>query len=89
MLSEPWRVSLRALCRLTGRREWFLPTGGWSSILSIWEKPCQGVCLLGSYELRNTLSILSADVQQSSCPDDFLALGVPALESLQAADGAR
>ena len=46
-------------------------------------------CLLGSYELRNTLSILSADVQQSSCPDDFLALGVPALESLQAADGAR
>ena len=43
MLSEPWRVSLRALCRLTGGREWFLPTGGWSSILSVWEGPCQVV----------------------------------------------
>ena len=52
-------MDLRGLCRLPGGRNFFLPTGVWSWVLSFWSaRPCQGLCLLGSYVLRKTLSSL-------------------------------
>ena len=39
-------ASLRGLCRLPGGRGFFLLTGGWSWILSLWwAESCQGMCL--------------------------------------------
>ena len=34
----------RGLCKLSGGGDWFLPSGGWSWVLSLWwAGPCQGV----------------------------------------------
>ena len=52
----------RGLCRLPGGRDWFLPTGVWSWVLSLWwAGPRQGVCLAGSCGLRKNSGSLFAD----------------------------
>ena len=55
-------AGLRGLCRLPGRRDWCLPVGRWSWVLSLWlAGPCQGVDLVGSCGLRKIFGSLSAD----------------------------
>ena len=64
-VSAPWWVRLaKGLSWLPSRRDWFLPTGGYSWVLSLWwAGPCQGVCLVGSCRLRKTLGSLSSKGQ--------------------------
>ena len=60
-------AGLRGLCRLPGGRDWFLPTGGWSWVLTLYWAKLGLVHLVGkamsggSFGLRETLVILSAD----------------------------
>ena len=55
-------MSLRNLCRFPARRYWFLPTGWWSWVLSVWWAGlCQGLYLLGSCMLRKNLSTFSTN----------------------------
>lgn len=59
----------------------FLLTYGWTWFLTIWwAEPCQGVCLVGSCELRKTLGSLFAD-WWGCVPAIGLTSGIPALES--------
>ena len=69
------------LCSLAGASGWFLPTGGWSWVLSLrWAGPCQELCLPGSCVVRETLSGLPADGRAVSLPWRLVG-PIPALES--------
>lgn len=61
----PYRAGLKGLCRLPGRRDYCLPSGGWNWVLFHWRAElCQGLCvevIRGGCWLRMTLGNLSAD----------------------------
>ena len=73
-------AQLRGLCRLPGGSDCFLPTRGWTWVLTLWWAGlCQGICLAGSCGLRKTQPVCWW-VGLCSCPVGCLASGVPALE---------
>ena len=73
---------LRGLCRLPGGRDWYLTTGGWSCVLSLW---WAGLCV-GSMFVKQLFT--QEDFKQPiwwwvrlcSRPVFCLAWGIPALE---------